>query len=34
MSGFVLALLLASAAAFAVAERLKLERSPVAAPDL
>ena len=34
MTGFVLALLLASAAAFAVAERLKLERSPVAAPDL
>jgi hypothetical protein len=34
MSGLVLALLLASAAAFAVAERLKLERSPVAAPEL
>jgi hypothetical protein len=34
VAGIVLALLLASAAAFAVAERLKLERSPVAAPEL
>lgn len=34
MSALVLGLLLATAASFAVAERLKLERSPVAAPEL
>jgi len=34
VAGLVLALLVASAAAFAVAEGLKLERSPVAAPEI